>query len=126
MNPDGTLKPSLQFETHTCYCFITRFPLFDFFFKVNSLVLSFLLIIYFLQVIWSMISYERIARMENITSLASDRSAYEYLPVHVYTSVLERLTVISPPKYNGAINFQVFINFIYHFFKKYILIPKFL
>lgn len=63
-----------------------------------------------------MISYERIARMENITSLASDRSAYEYLPVHVYTSVLERLTVISPPKYNGAINFQVFINFIYHFF----------
>ena len=45
--------------------------------------------------------------MENITSLATDRSAYEYLPVGVYTSVLERLTRISPPKYNDLLSFQV-------------------
>lgn len=58
-----------------------------------------------------MISYERIVRMENITSLANDRSAYEYLPVRVYTSVLERLTTISPPRYNDLLNFQV-INYL--------------
>lgn len=57
--------------------------------------------------IWSIISYERIVRMENITSLESDRSAYEYLPVDVYNTVLERLTSIPPPKYNDTLFFQV-------------------
>jgi hypothetical protein len=59
------------------------------------------------QLIWSIISFERIVRMENITSLANDRASYEYLPVHVYNSVLERLTKISPPKYNQSLTFQV-------------------
>lgn len=59
-----------------------------------------------------MISYERIVRMENIISLANDRTAYEYLPIRVYNSVLERLTTISPPKYNDLLNFQV--NYIYY------------
>lgn len=57
--------------------------------------------------IWSIISYERIVRMENITSLESDRSAYEYLPIEVYNTVLERLTAIPPPKYNDTLSFQV-------------------
>jgi hypothetical protein len=57
--------------------------------------------------IWSIISYERIVRMENITSLANDRSSYEYLPMGVYDSVLERLTNISPPKYNESLSFQI-------------------
>lgn len=35
LNPDGTARPSLQFEAETCYCFISRFPFFEFFFKVN-------------------------------------------------------------------------------------------
>lgn len=103
MNPDGSMKASLQFETHACYCFITRFPLFDFFFKVTFFGDFFNII----QVIWSMISYERIVRMQNITSLANDRFAYEYLPVSVYDSVLERLTTISPPKYDETLSFQV-------------------
>ena len=58
-----------------------------------------------------MITYERIVRMENLAGNTSllDQKAYDYIPQSVYTSVLESLTKIAPPKYNSNIEYTVFI-----------------
>jgi hypothetical protein len=66
----------IEFESMVCYAFITRFPLFDFFF----------------QVIFDLINTERLMRMElaaehSDSDLLYSRSVYQYLP----TSVLGEL-----------------------------------
>jgi len=93
VNPDGTPRQNIEFEASVCYCFITRFPLFDFFFKV----------------IFNIITYERIVRMERITENTDliDRTAYEYIPEEVYNKVLQKLTTVEPPRYNKAIEFSI-------------------
>eukprot|EP00602_Paraphysomonas_sp_CaronLab_P001950 CAMPEP_0185022060 /NCGR_PEP_ID=MMETSP1103-20130426/4783_1 /TAXON_ID=36769 /ORGANISM="Paraphysomonas bandaiensis, Strain Caron Lab Isolate" /LENGTH=1071 /DNA_ID=CAMNT_0027553963 /DNA_START=195 /DNA_END=3410 /DNA_ORIENTATION=+ len=91
INHDGSAGRNIEFEASVCYCFITRFPLFDFFFKV----------------LWNIISYERIVRMEHVSDLTNDRAAYEYCPTSVYDAVLEKLTAINPPRYNETLEFSI-------------------
>lgn len=97
----------IEFESVVCYAFITRFPLFDFFF----------------QVIFDIITMERLQRMERLASLEragsekmtagsstgwlKDRQLYEYLPKVLLLDVLHRLTSLSPPRYFEPISFQV-------------------
>jgi hypothetical protein len=99
---------AVEFESLVCYAFLTRFPLFDFFF----------------QVIFDIITVERLQRMEKLVSGAPsndpeghhlvqqgawhrDRKVYEYLPRELLLEVLSRLTALPPPKYSENIHFQV-------------------
>ena len=45
-------------------------------------------------------------RLAGNTSLL-DRKAYEYIPRDVYATVLESLTKLHPPKFNGTLDFMV-------------------
>lgn len=90
-----------DFESCVCYAFVTRFPLFDFFF----------------QVLYDMITAERLARMDLITErsmsgkflecdVAKEREIYSYLPRFTLEEILDRLTVLQPPKYHKLLSFQ--------------------
>lgn len=86
----------IEFESVVCYAFLTRFPLFDFFF----------------QVIFDLINTERLTRMElaaehSDSDLLYSRSVYEYLPVHVLEEVLARLTKLPPPCYGEKFQFNL-------------------
>jgi len=91
--PEEDSRHIIEFDASVCYCFITRFPLFEFFFKV----------------IFNIISYERIVRMEKITENTDliDRTAYEYIPKGVYDTVLQKLSALVPPRYDKAIEFTI-------------------
>lgn len=84
-----------EFESSVCYAFITRFPLFDFFF----------------QIIFDMITLERLVRMEmavdqSDADMKYSRNVYQYLPQTILDNCLERLTRLQPPKYNERIFFS--------------------
>ena len=86
----------IEFESVVCYAFLTRFPLFDFFF----------------QVIFDLINTERLTRMElaaehSDSDLLYSRSVYEYLPVNVLEEVLARLTKLPPPCYGEKFQFNL-------------------
>jgi hypothetical protein len=91
-------KITYSFMSPICYAFITRFPLFDFFF----------------QVLFDMITAERLERMELIAKqdgeftdeMALGCNSYKYLPQNLIGNILERLTMVSPPKYKEALNFM--------------------
>jgi hypothetical protein len=104
----NSLSTTSDFESSVCYCFITRFPLFDFFF----------------QVVFDMIAAERLTRMEAIAELSVSRmpgtgggagvdyftfsrKMYDYLPHALFQDTLERLTLVPPPRYGETIAFQV-------------------
>lgn len=105
---------SFEFESLVCYAFLTRFPFFDFFF----------------QVIFDLITLERLERMEKLVSylendetedvpinsktskdyhsmFSSDRRVYEYSPVDTLEKVLERLSSCKVPRYGEQMNFSV-------------------
>ena len=84
---------SCEFESAVCFCFITRFPLFDFFFSV----------------IFDLITCERLVRMETIAAVPPEsildyptfvRDMYRYLPSELLQDVLSRLTVVRTPSTN--------------------------
>ena len=56
-----------------------------------------------------MITYERMIRMEKIEPQSSmtDRHVYEYVPISVYQHILDKLSLVAPPKYNTSLNFTV-------------------
>jgi hypothetical protein len=114
MEEPNPLHLDIEFEASVCYCFITRFPLFDFFFRVtiNNTLCKAALTAFRSQVIFNIITYERIHRMELLSGNTSllDRKAYEYIPKAVYTEVLEALTRIHPPKFNDTLEFTVRIS----------------
>lgn len=90
--PDGSPRAAVEFEAAVCYAFITRYPLFDFFF----------------QMIWDIITVERLHRMEAMTLAAEtdlDRRTYEYLPESTLNDVLERLSALSAPNYGNDLHF---------------------
>ncbi len=90
---------TVDFESSVCYCFITRFPFFDFFFHV----------------IFDIISAERLDRMETIASQQDSivdypayvRQMYKYLPKELLETILNRLTVLTAPKYGGRLSFHM-------------------
>lgn len=92
-------KYTVDFESSVCYCFITRFPFFDFFFHV----------------IFDIISAERLDRMEAIASQQDSivdypayvRQMYRYLPKELLETILNRLTVLTAPKYGGRLSFHM-------------------
>jgi hypothetical protein len=93
-SPAANGAPIFEFITPVCYCFITRFPLFDFFF----------------QVIWSMVSGERLQRMEgmqNTNDDAYDRRQYKYIPEDILRSVLQPLSRTRPPRFGERLIFTV-------------------
>ena len=87
-----------EYETSVAMCFITRFPLFNFFFDV----------------IFDMINGERIGRLMDLASIQEpindyhelSRNIYQYIPSGFLTSVLSRLTCVKPPLYGEDISFQ--------------------
>lgn len=86
----------IEFESMVCYAFLTRFPLFDFFF----------------QVIFDLINTERLTRMElaaehTDSDLLYSRSIYEYLPANVLEEVLARLTKMPPPLHGEKFQFHI-------------------
>jgi hypothetical protein len=86
--------PEVEFEAAVCYCFITRFPLFDFFF----------------QVLWNIISFERISRMIDVsehTAETSELDLYRYIPHNVYDFVMNRLSAINPPRFGEQISLNI-------------------
>lgn len=87
--------PIFEFVTPVCYCFITRFPLFDFFF----------------QVIWSMISGERIFRMQGVQDHpddeAYDRKSYTYVPEKTLSEILFALAKTKPPMFSERVVFSL-------------------
>ena len=99
-NPSGA-PPSndldfIEFESMVCYAFITRFPFFEFFF----------------QVIFGMVTAERLSRMEIAadfpdSDLRYSRQTYQYLPTIILEDVLERLTAIKPPLFGEKIQFSL-------------------
>jgi hypothetical protein len=95
--PESSGK-SVQFSADVCYAFITRFPLFDFFF----------------QTIWDILSSERLARMETLSEFGEsdpncDRNTYEYVPCDLLTEILETLSRSPkrPPKVGEQFRLQV-------------------
>ena len=86
--------PDVEFEAAVCYCFITRFPLFDFFF----------------QVLWNIIAFERISRMIDVSENTPDTKEidlYRYIPVNVYDFIMKRLAVIPPPRFGQEISLDI-------------------
>jgi hypothetical protein len=87
--------PTFDFLAPVCYCFITRFPLFDFFFKV----------------IFGMIQNERIIRMEGVQQnpldTAYERRSYRYVPDNVITSILDELSKTRPPRFGEELRFTM-------------------
>jgi hypothetical protein len=87
--------PTFDFLAPVCYCFITRFPLFDFFFKV----------------IFGMIQNERIIRMEGVQQnpldTAFERRSYRYIPDNVITSILDELSKTKPPRFGEELRFTM-------------------
>lgn len=87
--------PIFEFVTPVCYCFITRFPLFDFFF----------------QVIWSMISGERVLRMEGVQQHPDDdnydRKSYKYIPEKSLSEILLALSKTKPPMFSERVVFSI-------------------
>lgn len=90
----------LEFESTVCYAFITRFPLLEFFF----------------QVIFDIITTERLTRMELaavqppnlcVSSSLHCNDSYDYLPTAILNEMLERLIRVPPPKYSEPIRFQL-------------------
>jgi hypothetical protein len=86
-----------DFDSQVCYCFLTRFPLFEFFF----------------QAIFDVITAERLERMEKIAlqdspnvNIGIDRRVYEYLPSLLLEKILSRLLLVKPPLYGDNIHFQ--------------------
>lgn len=81
-----------DFQSSVCYAFITRFPLFDFFF----------------QVIFDLVTVERLSRMEQIAMTGNMSSSdYEYIPRKLLDEVLHRLSLSHPPPCGGQLSFQV-------------------
>ena len=89
---DGTCEYS--FETQVCYAFITRFPLFDFFFSAIS----------------SMITAEKLERMElknNASSYDTNLfSNYTYIPKHLLEAVLHQIKNMQPPRYDSDLKIE--------------------
>lgn len=88
-----------DFEAPVCYCFITRFPFFDFFF----------------QVLFDLTTCERLQRMELMSIMptndeptaSSSHREYSYLPRACLEGILEKLSLLPPPKYGGTLSFTV-------------------
>ena len=85
-----------EFESVVCYTFITRFPLFDFFF----------------QIIFEMISYERLLHIYDASKMADadidySRYLYDYLPYHVYDQAMTMLSKMTLPRFNEKYSFQL-------------------
>ena len=59
-----------------------------------------------IKVIWGMISYERILRMEAM--LRDEVLNYEYIPVDLIQGIVERFLTIKTPRYNESILFEVY------------------
>lgn len=77
---------SYVFESKVCYAFITRFPMFEFFFSAMS----------------SMITAEKLERMEIKNVLNDSVLEYcKYVPAHIIEAVLHQIKNIKPPKYNS-------------------------
>jgi len=87
-NNDSNQQLSFDYEASVCYCFITRFPLFDFFF----------------QLIYDMISMERIDRMESISQTKLD--SYKYIPSNILDEMLAKLLRLKPPLCGSNYSFQ--------------------
>jgi hypothetical protein len=91
---NATLAPDVEFEAAVCYCFITRFPLFDFFF----------------QILWNIIAFERISRMIDVSEHTADTAEldlYKYIPSNVYDFVMNRLSAINPPRFGEEISLDI-------------------
>lgn len=85
----------VAFESSVCYAFISRFPLFDFFF----------------QVLFDIITAERLYRMELLAadpsrSIMSTAHTLACVPPALHEEVLHRLSALAPPKYNTTIHFH--------------------
>jgi hypothetical protein len=100
----------MDFESTVCFAFITRFPLFNFFF----------------QVIFDIITTDRLNRMEELARreqhlaadtagisveadpilLAEDKRVYQYIPHELLNQVLESLSQVPAPLYGQSICFQ--------------------
>lgn len=80
-----------------CYAFLTRFPLFDLFF----------------QIIFDMISCERLQRMERIAEVPdidfkASKQAFEYVPHELLNRALSKLTAQTPPAFNQTLRFTMY------------------
>jgi len=87
-NNDNNDIGLFDYEVTVSYCFITRFPIFDFFFKV----------------IFDMITMERIDRMESISQ--SKVESYKYIPTNTFDEILVNLLRLKPPSYGSTYSFQ--------------------
>ena len=92
---EGSEEPEtkvLSFESPVCYAFITRFPFFEFFFAVLT----------------DLITLEKLQRMEQAhlrPDETEDLQSYFYVPEGLLSSVLGRLTCVSPPRFGGSLSF---------------------
>jgi hypothetical protein len=61
------------------------------------------------QVIFNMITYERMMRMDKLepNTRMTDKHVYEYIPRTLYRDVLDKLSLLSPPSYHTSIEFKV-------------------
>ena len=86
--------PNIEFEAAVCYCFITRFPLFDFFFEV----------------LWNIMAFERVSRMMDVAEQSADASEidlYHYIPRNIYEYVMKLLSVMNPPRFGDEISLNI-------------------
>lgn len=86
-----------QFIVYTCYVFITRYPFFDFFFRVLQDILA----------------AEKLSRMEQMALRRERNNGSDpyfdpsfYVPSLVLTNILERLAAIKVPSLSSSICFQ--------------------
>lgn len=96
----------VDFESTVCLAFLTRFPMFTFFF----------------QVIFDIITTDRLLRMEEISNkeslsdmgsqlqqespFAADKRVYHYIPQDLLNQVLETLSQVKPPRFGEIVCFQ--------------------
>ena len=95
-DPEENCSTTIHFEADVCYAFVTRYPLFDFFF----------------QILFDILSVERVARMELVAKLSGDdpycdRHNYEYVPSELLRSILSILSTYPAPKFNQRIVAQI-------------------
>lgn len=88
---------NVDVESVVCYAFLTRFPMFDLFF----------------QIIFDLISCERLQRMESVAQVPdidfrSSKQAYEYVPGDLFDCILSKLYLLPPPKFNNTLRFTLY------------------
>jgi hypothetical protein len=104
-NGPNSASAPMDFESTVCFAFLTRFPLFDLFF----------------QLIFDLVSCERLQRMESIARSADadpdfklSKQVYEYVPHALLDGAFQRLSALSVPRFHQHLRCNLYPGTCHH------------